>query len=186
MRILPHLFHIKDKPIHERFEITRDVSSLTHGHPRFVISCFFYLEFARQLLLTNNKFEAYEAACTLTVTFLTSLSSYEEEIQHFDRLLNRYIHHFDDDSISSEGYVVCTLEVSMYCFLTTDSYSDAVLKAVNLGADTDTTGAVTGGIAGLYYGIDSIPTDWLAVLALKDDIEELAHRLALKYNLVPR
>jgi ADP-ribosyl-[dinitrogen reductase] hydrolase len=135
MRILPLLFHIKDKPIHERFEITRDVSSLTHGHIRSVIYCFFYLEFARQLLLTNDKFEAYEAARTLTVTFLTSLPSYEDEMQHFDRLLNRYIHHFDEDSISSEGYVVSTLEASMYCLLTTDSYSDAVLKAVNLGAE---------------------------------------------------
>lgn len=186
MRILPLLFHIKDKPIHERFEIIRDVSSLTHGHIRSVISCFFYLEFARQLLLTNDKFEAYEAARTDTVTFLTSLPSYEDEMQHFDRLLNRYIHHFDEDSISSKGYVVSTLEASMYCFLTTDSYSDAVLKAVNMGEDTDTTGAVTGGIAGLHYGIDSIPIDWLAVLARKDDIEELAQRFALKYNLVPR
>ena len=149
-------------------------------HPRSVISCFFYLEVARQLLLTNDKFEAYKAARTVTASFLTAHPSFVEEVPHFDRLLNQNIHHFDEDSISSQGYVVSTLEASMYCFLTTNSYRDAVLKAVNLGEDTDTTAAVTGGIAGLHYGVESIPTDWLAALARKDDIQDLAQRLALK------
>jgi ADP-ribosylglycohydrolase len=51
--------------------------------------------------------------------------------------------------VSSDGYVVHTLEASIWSFMTTDNYKDAVLKAVNLGKDTDTTGAVTGGLAGL-------------------------------------
>ena len=55
---------------------------------------------------------------------------------------------------------------------------DAVLKAVNLGEDTDTTGAVTGGLAGLLYGSDSIPDSWLVILARRDDIEDLADRMA--------
>ena len=64
--------------------------------------------------------------------------------------------------------------------LTTDNYKEAVLKAVNLGNDTDTTGAVTGGLAGLLYGLDNIPTNWINQIARKDDIENLAERLAEK------
>ena len=50
---------------------------------------------------------------------------------------------------------------------------DAVLKAVNLGHDTDTTGAVTGGLAALIYGLDNIPKEWINTLARKDDIINL-------------
>lgn len=59
MRILPLLFYIKDKEISERYQITRQVSSITHGHIRSVISCFYYLEFAKQLLNKENKFVVY-------------------------------------------------------------------------------------------------------------------------------
>jgi ADP-ribosylglycohydrolase len=62
--------------------------------------------------------------------------------------------------------------------LTTTNYKDAVLKAVNLGGDTDTTGAVTGGLAGLLYGVDDIPLSWREQIAGKADIEDLAKRLA--------
>ncbi len=63
------------------------------------------------------------------------------------------------------------------CFLNTDNYGDAVLKAVNLGDDTDTVAAVAGGLAGIYYGFESIPTDWINQLAKKNNILDLAHRL---------
>jgi ADP-ribosylglycohydrolase len=66
--------------------------------------------------------------------------------------------------------------------LTTASYSEAVLKAVNLGLDTDTTVAVTGGLAGLLYGYESIPEHWMLMLARKKDIDTLAQRLANKYE----
>ncbi len=52
------------------------------------------------------------------------------------------------------------------------------MKAVNLGEDKDTTGAVTGALAGLLYGLDSIPTNWLTQIARYKDIEELSERLA--------
>jgi len=55
-----------------------------------------------------------------------------------------------------------------------------VLKAVNLGSDTDTTAAVTGGLAGLIYGFDSIPADWINTIAKRTEIEDLAIRLKRK------
>ncbi len=65
----------------------------------------------------------------------------------------------------------------MWCLLTTSSYSEAVLKAVNLGEDTDTTAAVTGGLAGIYYEFNNIPSEWVEQIARKDDIIALANRL---------
>ncbi|MDO8898757.1 MAG: ADP-ribosylglycohydrolase family protein, partial [Bacteroidales bacterium] len=60
------------------------------------------------------------------------------------------------------------------------NYKKAVLKAVNLGEDTDTTAAVTGGLTGLLYGFDKIPSNWIKQIARKNDIENLAIRLANK------
>ncbi|MDR1986092.1 MAG: ADP-ribosylglycohydrolase family protein [Treponema sp.] len=70
-----------------------------------------------------------------------------------------------ESSIKSGGFVIDTLDAAFWCFLTTDSYRDAVLKAVNLGDDTDTTAAITGALAGLVYGLEGIPTEWLETLA---------------------
>ncbi len=73
--------------------------------------------------------------------------------------------------ISTSGYVVGTLEAALWCLLNTDSYESCVLKAVNMGHNTDTVAAVTGGLAGLYYGYDAIPRDWLAVIKKREWIE---------------
>jgi ADP-ribosylglycohydrolase len=95
-------------------------------------------------------------------------------------LLKQNIHEQTEENIFSSGYVMHTLEASIWCLLTTDNYKDAVLKAVNLGEDTDTTGAVTGGLAGLLYGLENIPTNWIKQIARNDEIENLAQRLGDK------
>lgn len=78
---------------------------------------------------------------------------------------------------ASTGYVVDTLEAAIWCFLNTDSYKDCVLKAVNLGDDTDTVGVVAGGLAGLYYGITEIPAEWIELLPKKEWIIELTKKM---------
>jgi ADP-ribosyl-[dinitrogen reductase] hydrolase len=180
MRILPLLFYIHDKPIHERFELTKQVSSITHGHIRSVIACFYYLEFALQILEGKEKFEIYSNLQNEITVHLNSLQIDPEEIAVFDRLLHADIRMLGEDDIESSGYVLHSLEASIWCLLTTDSYPNAVLKAVNLGRDTDTTGAITGGLAGLYYGINNIPENWLQQLARYEEIDDLAGRLAQK------
>ena len=65
------------------------------------------------------------------------------------------------------------LEAAVWSLATTGSFEEALLKAVNLGDDTDTVGAIAGGLAGLYYGYDKIPADWLAAIKRRDWIEEL-------------
>lgn len=180
MRILPLIFYILDKPIEERYNITKKVSSITHGHIRSVIACFYYLEFAKQIIEGKDKFEIYKNLQLEVSNHLTSLKINPKEIALFERLLKNDIHNFDENQIQSSGYVLHTLEASIWCLLTTNNYKEAVLKAVNLGIDTDTTGAVTGGLAGLLYGFDDIPKKWVQQIARKEDIENLVSRLAEK------
>lgn len=81
-------------------------------------------------------------------------------------------------AIKGTGYVVDCLEAALWAFYHGETYEDAVLLAVNLGQDADTTGAVCGQLAGAYYGAEAIPTHWLSRLALRPQIEDLADRLA--------
>jgi len=180
MRIAPLLFYIADKPINERYEICRQVSSITHGHIRSVVACFYYLEFARLLLNSKDKFDIYLNLKTTVKEYLYKQSIDKTELQLFDRILNENVFELNEADINSSGYVLHTLEASLWCLLTTNNYADAVLKAVNLGDDTDTTAAVTGGLAGLLYGYESIPDNWIHQLARKEDIEDLAIRMEEK------
>ena len=69
--------------------------------------------------------------------------------------------------------MVDTLEAALWCLLTTTDYKSCVLKAVNLGEDTDTVAAVAGGLAGILYGYDNIPQEWKDILIKRDYIENL-------------
>ncbi len=77
------------------------------------------------------------------------------------------------EEIRSSGYVLDTLEAVVWSLLNTDDFRDALLLAVNLGDDTDTVGAICGGLAGLFYGYDAIPEEWLAVIQKREWIETL-------------
>jgi len=177
MRIAPVLFYLADKPMEQRFAIVKEVSSLTHRHIRSVIACFYYIEFMRHLYLQIDKYTAYRKLQLELPLFFAQQNIPRNETVIFNRLLKSSIDQLPEDKIQSSGYVVHTLEASIWCLLNTDSYASAVLKAVNLGDDTDTTGAVTGAVAGLLYGRQSIPNNWLNKLARADDIANLAKRM---------
>lgn len=82
------------------------------------------------------------------------------------------------DQIRSTGYVLDSLVAALWCFLTTDDYEEAVLTAVNLGDDTDTIAALTGGLAGILYGYDSIRKDWIEKLTAKDQLDQAIEKFA--------
>jgi ADP-ribosyl-[dinitrogen reductase] hydrolase len=85
--------------------------------------------------------------------------------------------HKTNQEITGSGYVVHSLEAALWCFYHTESYHDAILEAANLGDDADTTAAICGQIAGAYYGVESIPAGWLAKLAMRETIEQIADQL---------
>jgi len=98
----------------------------------------------------------------------------ENELGNYNRLiLLSEFKNIPKELIKSTGYVVYTLEAAIWCLINTSSYEEAVLKAVNLGDDTDTVAAVTGGLAGLYYTYDKIPASWIAKVQKKNWIDSL-------------
>ena len=164
MRILPLAFHIVDLPIDDRFQLTKDVSSITHGHIYSVAGCFIYLEIARELILGKSFQDAYELGVRISKDYLLKLSLYDELNGVYDRVLDKVIPNLAEDEISSSGYVVHTLEAALWCLFTSTSYKETVLNAVNLGDDTDTTAAVAGGLAVMVYGANEIPRKWSRIL----------------------
>lgn len=186
MRILPLLFEaqkIKDRK--ERYELIKKVSSITHGHVRSCLACFYYIEIA-SFLSSEIKYpitDAYKVANHSLLKLMEELEIAPKEAELFERITNGKLAGLQEACIQSSGYVIHTLEASIWCLLTTKSYKQAVLKAINLGEDTDTTGAVVGGLAGLFYGIKSIPNEWIDKVARKEDIEELTNKLSDKYKI---
>jgi ADP-ribosylglycohydrolase len=186
MRILPLAFYVKNMPIEKRFELVSEVSSITHAHIRSVLSCFIYIEMALQLMAGTEKFEAFDNTGKIINDFLKEHPiTAQVELDKFHRILlnpvSNYeikpVYEYEEVEINSSGYVLHSLEASFWCLLKCNSYAETVLKAVNMGSDTDTTAAIAGGLAGLLYGYEAIPAEWVKVLVRKDDIEDLANRL---------
>ena len=178
MRIHPFaLFLYYNGLADERYmEVIHNASALTHAHERSKIACGIYTFVLWELLAHPSKGAVLKGLCRASRFYNSSA-----EIIHYDRLLTYWmgIMHgkaVDVSEIKSTGYVVDTLEAAIWSLLTTRDYASAVLRAVNLGEDTDTVAAVTGGLAGALYGETSIPAHWLDTLKKREYIESLCER----------
>ncbi|WP_205511657.1 ADP-ribosylglycohydrolase family protein [Longitalea arenae] len=183
MRILPLLFYVMDFEIEKRYEITREVACITHGSMQTILPCFYYLEFALELLQGSQKQMAYDNTAKTVADFLAGSSLGEQARNVLTPLLFEDITKRSSASILTTHQAVLTIQAAMYCFMQTDNYSDAVLMAVNMGDDTDTTAAVTGGLAGLYYGFESIPEKWRKEIKRSNEIHDLCDRLSKAMGL---
>ncbi|WP_269233763.1 ADP-ribosylglycohydrolase family protein [Flavobacterium flavigenum] len=183
MRILPLVFYLQnEKDLNVIYQKVKEVSSITHAHFRSVFACFIYVIYGLKILKDKDKFESYKEMQNTVSAFLEHKNFNPSEIQLFDRILKNDISKYNESEIHSSGYVLHSLEASLWCFLNSDSYEETVLKAVNLGEDTDTTGAIAGGLAGIYYGIENIPKKWIDELVKSNDIKNLAERLSDNLN----
>ena len=117
----------------------------------------------------------------LLMKFWTEMEFAEREQKHFERLIQNDIREVAHADLKSGGYVMESIEASIWCFLQKENYVDVVFEAINLGHDTDTTAAIAGGLAGLFYGAETIPEYWIASLARMEDIIELGNQLNEKY-----
>ena len=177
MRMSPLIIYLQNQPIEKRFKIIKEESSITHAHMVSVIACFYFVEFGIGLLNGKEKFEVYKELQKTIPDFLRTQSISEKEIKYFERLLISNIREDEEEVIFSTGYVIHTLTASIWCILTTYSFEEAVLKAVNLGEDTDTTASVVGALAAIIYGQSQIPEKWINTIKRKDDIIDLGNRL---------
>jgi len=176
MRILPMAYCHKSLSFPELIDRVYQVSCITHAHPRSQIACSIYTSIAVCLLQGLEPQAAYLKGLE-NVKYIYTATEYASEMSHFTRVFSGDIAQLPVNEIDSGGYVIDTLEASLWCLLNSSSYFEAVLKAVNLGGDTDTTAAVTGGLAGIYYGLENIPQQWIQEIARKQDIMDLAERL---------
>ena len=160
MRILPLAFIPNIS-----YETIENVSGLTHAHKRSKIACVLYVEIAKSMLENDLSIDEHiKNSCEKIRNHYND----SPELKHFQRI-------FDDDldEVVSGGYVIKTLECVVNALKTTDNYKDAVLKSVNFGRDTDTVAAICGGLAGIYYGFDAIPIDWIGKISKIDKVIEL-------------
>jgi len=155
------------------------LSALTHGHPRSQMACGIYTLILMNLLTGSSIPAAVENGLKRAHDFYRNNSACQAEIPAFKRLWHlEALQDLPNAAIRSSGYVVDTLEAVIWCLLNTASYAECVLKAVNLGDDTDTIGAITGGLAGAAYGFASIPPTWLDALTGLAEIDALCQAFA--------
>jgi|WetSurMetagenome_2_1015567.scaffolds.fasta_scaffold00462_18 ADP-ribosyl-[dinitrogen reductase] hydrolase len=176
MRMLPVALYFRTRPTAEFLGRVHDISAVTHAHPRSKMGCGFYCLFIRELLSGHDKAAAYKNAVSHALAFYSGVPAFKCELQHFMRIISHELPGLPEDEIRSSGYIVDTLEAALWCTLRHDDTKDILLSAVNLGLDTDTTGMVAGGLAGMIHGLASVPDDWLRSVARKDDIEKLIER----------
>lgn len=150
MRILPLAFtDCSDEDV-------RLVSGITHGHEISMQACLIYVQIIRRCL-QGEPLEDVIHSLDCAAPF--------DRLSHIDML--------PEAEIQSSGYVVYTLEAALWCILTTDSFQECLLKAVNLGLDTDTTACVAGGLAAVSrYGFEDIPEEWFRAIRNKELIED--------------
>jgi ADP-ribosyl-[dinitrogen reductase] hydrolase len=140
-------------------------SRTTHGAAEAVDATKLFSAQIRSALLGSNKMQILEAC------------GYEPIEPAVQRIAACDYASKTEAQISGSGYVIESLEAALWCFLHTDSYAAATLRAANLGNDADTTAAVCGQLAGAHYGAGAIPKDWRRQLAMREHLEELAVRL---------
>jgi ADP-ribosylglycohydrolase len=171
MRILPVALYSYYKKLSDKeiIKLTNEISSLTHKHEISKLGCYIYIRYIMFLLDGQNKEEAYDSIKKI------DYSSYSDyAISKYDRILKDDIINYKMDDISSSGYVVDTLECALWILLNAKSYKETIIATTNIGNDTDTIGAVAGSIAGIIYGYEAIPKEWLDKLMRKDYLIELA------------
>ena len=152
-----------DKAIH----LSAQSSKTTHGSPVAVDACRYFAYLIVRLL------QGIDISEIFSNNFRDEVYDYFMEMplhKSLSTIVDGEFRYKNVDKISSSGYVVHSLEAALWSFYHSDSFEEAVLKAVNLGDDADTVGAITGQLAGAYYGIDSIPKKWITELRQKDRI----------------
>jgi ADP-ribosyl-[dinitrogen reductase] hydrolase len=169
MRLAPVPIYFRNN-FKEAVEYSGESSLTTHNNQMAIDSCKYLGALIQQFINARIKMDAFKIKVIKETALDLNLTNkvIESITGSFEK--NR-------DEIKSDGFVIHTLEASLWSFLNTDSFEQAVLLAANLGDDADTTAAVTGQLAGAYYGFSSIPEKWLNKLADYSLLKDIAEKL---------
>jgi ADP-ribosyl-[dinitrogen reductase] hydrolase len=170
MRILPIALVDPTAAPAEVVELAHRSSRVTHGHPRCLTACALYVLAAVELLRgERDRGGALERATALIG---------EDYARRTDAALSAAL----DELLgwrgrSGRGFVVDSFWSAWDAFAGARSYRHAIERAVRYGNDTDTTAAIAGGLAGLYWGVAGIPDEWLGAMRGREVVEPLIERL---------
>ena len=179
MRMLPIAYYINENDMdEERVELINNVSSLTHGHDISKLGCLIYCDYINNLLNGQSKMQALINVRGKNYTKYFS----RDIVDKYKAVLTGNLAGMQESEISSSGYVVNTLTAAIWCLLNTNNYKDAVLKAVNLGEDTDTVAAVCGSMAGIMYTKKSIPSEWIEKIKNRELLDNIINSHKKKSN----
>ena len=176
MRILPAAFVLYEKygknvaHSSRAMESIHTISGLTHRHPLAQSACGIYISIACHILGGESLPMAVYNGTGKAMQWYEGHSRFESCLPVWKHLA--FVAQRKEAAIRSGSYVVESLEAALWCLLKTHSYRDCVLRCVNLGYDADSTAAIAGGLAGLYYGYSAIPQEWVRLLAGKEIIED--------------
>lgn len=166
MRTLPiSLFWPQD--IERVKAVSLALTHMTHPHPEAEWCSMAYNVFVCGLLDGHSAKASWAKAVAAVPLEGTGLQKLAWRFADIPNELLR----MDENVIRSSGYCVDTLEAALFCFFTTESAEDCIVKAANLGDDADTVAAVAGGIAGAHYGRDALPSRWMEKLEEKVRVE---------------
>lgn len=194
MRIAPLAFYLLEKfgldafDSDEAFDATHKVSSLTHAHEIALIGCDIYLASILEAVRGRKKDEILKNVLPKMQAYVERNPRFTAAFEKYGRIFKSDFAALLEDSISSSGYVLHTLEAALWSFLTTDSYEECLLKVINLGSDTDSVGAVAGGLAAVYYsGVEgrSIPEKWVSKIENIDLIEKIVAKYLSAHSSIP-
>jgi ADP-ribosyl-[dinitrogen reductase] hydrolase len=142
-------------------------SLATHPNARCQMICALYCGVAFQML------DSKEADDVLSATFAEAYKLFPQHRSELD-----FIAESERDEVEGSGYVVDAFWSALHALRTGKTFKDVIKNAIALGNDTDTTACIAGGLAGIKFGYDDLPDDWLGLLRGKHLIQPLADRLA--------
>lgn len=169
--MLPLVYYFTaNKEANEKiYDAIKKVCSITHRHQISVCACYIYVYYIMFLLNGNNKYAAIKKLKSLDYSMFGNAT-----LKYFSRILVGNIYELDIDEIKSSSFVVDTLECILWCFIKSENYKDCIIATTNIGGDTASIGALTGTIAGIYYGTNKIPSDWYENVRKKDYLTEIS------------
>ncbi|MBQ7955322.1 MAG: ADP-ribosylglycohydrolase family protein [Lachnospiraceae bacterium] len=181
MRIMPACLYAYEKvcnkewDLKQAMECVHQVSALTHNHRRSKMACGIYYFMVKNIIEGCASLpERLQSGVDDAVDFYHEDIGNYVELACYTRLFQ--LDEFakcSEDEIKSSGYVVDSLEAAIWSLITTDTLEEGLLRAVNLGGDTDTIGAIAGGLAVLYYGYDNVPIEWRKQIIKETEIISL-------------
>lgn len=174
-----------NKSIDKRYQLTYEYTVITHAHPRSILANILYLEIIVEIVWHGLSIvEAIDKLPEKISEYLLVAPELESELPNFEFLFAEHgkLQETSVNQINSDGYVVHTLNAAVWCVENSYDFSSVIMRAVELGEDTDTTATVVGALYGAMTGIDEVPSEWLETILKRKMVESLLEGLVNSYK----